>query len=860
MTTTTTTTTTMNTTTAATTRRSFLDSHFLLLSILIFFVVANVARGGEIAGTETIENRPVLSWSAREKTCGFLSSKNTVVAGDDDVAVLEKVPALNDDDDEEEEENGALHSYPSEGENRVLCEEYGGGGANSGDVVDSYLGTESIKLKPKEHLYANSSAILAALGTNSSFEIVFVPTETMRNANASSAATIWTLEDSFENYNVNEFGLVTPSVDANEPCDEWPGAPPKFRVRYVAGYFLYGAENDAIIVETHMPCQHYAFVAPKELMFRKNPVFEDSHRWNNSVDNKTMAHYLAISLVVSFNGGAMSDGTGSLPLTIQALVNGQPLLFESTRNVQLGQSYSSPATNTASKFIRIGDHCCFDGYFKYFAMYNTTLSMLNAQTIYRNRLRARAPEIVLMNTPTVFDVVAEDDDSYRKREIELLVIDRDEMHDTFKVEVLHFPSIGRLRTCSDEQSDSYSLTYCVGARCTFCYYPPDQLRSAGTASTATFTEFIVLPFDENVTEYSTPVIDSARVRMVFNLLPTLVACVFRQDAKLEDVELCSTKTNTIVLNVTEDENIVVKVCANDTRTSSVSSENTRTNLKVDFIQFPLKGTAYSRESQRNSTIEVNRRVFACSLFSYSPVRDYHGSDIATIRIASTRNNITTTLTKQIVFNVINIEDTKKVVVKGEDALPVIEWMSRVDLSGSFTVSNAGVDSDAFLVRVQIVSECQNLVYLTNDTALDALTSIPLHRGDGGGDSILEFDATPSVANALLESMEYLNLYTGYDDNEHGYFNDTLTVRISSMVRAGKSKLWSEASTRLRVKPPSMKSYQLALMDVFHDDESNTRARSKLYGILAALCLLALQLLTLQWLKAQATQDTNCNNI
>jgi len=329
MTTTTTTTTTMNTTTAATTRRSFLDSHFLLLSILIFFVVANVARGGDIAGTETIENRPVLSWSAREKTCGFLSSKNTVVAGDDDVAVLEKVPALNDDDDEEEEENGALHSYPSEGENRVLCEEYGGGGANSGDVVDSYLGTESIKLKPKEHLYANSSAILAALGTNSSFEIVFVPTETMRNANASSAATIWTLEDSFENYNVNEFGLVTPSVDANEPCDEWPGAPPKFRVRYVAGYFLYGAKNDAIIVETHMPCQHYAFVAPKELMFRKNPVFEDSHRWNNIVDNKTMAHYLAISLVVSFNGGAMSDGTGSLPLTIQALVNGQPLLFES---------------------------------------------------------------------------------------------------------------------------------------------------------------------------------------------------------------------------------------------------------------------------------------------------------------------------------------------------------------------------------------------------------------------------------------------------------------------------------------------------------------------------------------------------
>ena len=200
--------TTMNTATT-TTHRSFLDSRlctrsqFLFLSILIFFVAANVARGGEIAGTEeTIENRPVLSWSAREKTCRFLSSKNTSVAGgdDDDVAVLEKVSALDDDDDE----NGALHSYPSEGEDRVLCEEYDGGGANSGDVVDSYLGTESIKLKPKEHLYANSSAVLAAfensnrLGTNSSFEIVLMPTETMRNASASSAATIWTLEDSLK--------------------------------------------------------------------------------------------------------------------------------------------------------------------------------------------------------------------------------------------------------------------------------------------------------------------------------------------------------------------------------------------------------------------------------------------------------------------------------------------------------------------------------------------------------------------------------------------------------------------------------------------------------------------------------------
>lgn len=202
---------------------------------------------------------------------------------------------------------------------------------------------------------------------------------------------------------------------------------------------------------------------------------------------------------------------------------------------------------------------------------------------------------------------------------------------------------------------------------------------------------------------------------------------------------------------------------------------------------------------------------------------------------------------------INIEDAKTLVAESADVFPVVEWMSRVDLSRSFTVSNAGVDSDAFLVRVSIVSDCQNLVYLTNDTALDASASLPLLRGDGGSDSKIEFEATPTVANALLESMEYLNVYNRYGDLE--CINDTVTVRISSVMSSINLKP-SETSIRLRVKPPSIDSCRLALMDAFQGDENKevARARSKLYGILAASCLLALQLVTLQRLKIKSYDD------
>ena len=182
-----------------------------------------------------------------------------------------------------------------------------------------------------------------------------MPTQTMRSANASSGyATIWTLEDSFENYTPN--GGTTPSVDAREPCDAWPGVPPRFRVRYGPKYFMDGTENAAVIVETHVQCQQYAFVAPEEVMFRTNPVFENSYRWNSTSDSNES--YLAVSLVVSFRGGEIDGSSESIFLSVDAFANGQPLRLATTRNVQFGQSYSLPSMSALSKFIRLGDHCC----------------------------------------------------------------------------------------------------------------------------------------------------------------------------------------------------------------------------------------------------------------------------------------------------------------------------------------------------------------------------------------------------------------------------------------------------------------------------------------------------------------------
>ena len=105
----------------------------------------------------------------------------------------------------------------------------------------------------------------------------------------------------------------------------------------------------------------------------------------------------------------------------------------------------------------------------------------------------------------------------------MLVIDMDEIHDAFKIALIQSPLVGRVGSY-----ESSTLTFCTGARCVFCYYPPHQLRTASMSSTSTFIEFVVLPFDANVTEYQTSEVDSAKKHVAFNLLPPLLACIFQK--------------------------------------------------------------------------------------------------------------------------------------------------------------------------------------------------------------------------------------------------------------------------------------------------------------------------------------------
>lgn len=837
------------------------------------FVVRCEEEEEEKRRTTPVVLLPRVAWSMREKRCidqtpfasqnrfredfGFVLEKvvpTFCCAGGEELAMWSNAAKRRErvafcDDEEEEEEDDDESSQTRRDDDALAA------------IVDAVLKKHSVELKPKEHLYVNTSSMVSTFDGNGiattvqkrggSFEITYVPTSNMRRANASNASTIWTIEDSFENYVSND--ASTAAVGARESCDQWPGTPPRFRVRYGPKYFMDGIENvmkDVIVVETHVTCQQYIFVAPSDVMFQKNPVFANASRLLNTTDDDENESYLAVSLVVSIqiiypNG---VDATSSL--LVKVFVNGQPLSLATMQNVPFQSSYSSPATNVLSKFIRLGDHCCFDGHVKYFAVYDETLNASDVKVLYNARHRERMPKTILTNTPSVVDVVVEDD-GYEKREIQVLVIDTDEIHDAFKIALIQSPLAGRVGSC-----ESSALTFCAGARCVFCYYPPHQLRTASMSSTSTFIEFVVLPFDANVTEYQTSEVDSAKMRVTFNLLPPLLACIFREDVERDTFsKFCSTKANTILLNITEDEDTIIRVCVNDTRTSSLSIPSDWRNEHFNFVRFPVRGAAYWR-GMHTGIIEVDGRVFACARFSYAPVKNYHGSDIATVRIASTNSGANVTLIKQIVFNVINIEDAKTLVVvpskkkKNED---VVDWMSRVDLSHSVTISNAGIDSDAFSVRVSIDSTLRNLIFMTNDTALDALTSLPLLRGDGGGDPKIEFEAMPSVANALLESMEYLNVYSGRhnldDDDDDGYINDTVTVRISSVAHPATLQS-SETSMRLRVKPPSIESYRLALMNnTFEDDENKTFAT--LLGMLAALCVLGLQLANLRRLKIKS---------
>ena len=154
-------------------------------------------------------------------------------------------------------------------------------------------------------------------------------------------------------------------------------------------------------------------------------------------------------------------------------------------------------------------------------------------------------------------------------------------------------------------------------------------------------------------------------------------------------------------------------------------------------------------------------MFACARFSYAPVKiimERYSDRSYCIDKQRCKCNIN----KANCLQRDKHRDAKTLVVvpskkKNED---VVDWMSRVDLSHSVTISNAGIDSDAFCVRVSIDSTLRNLILLTNDTALDALTSLPLLRGGSVGDPKIEFEAMPLRLPTLLESMEYLNVYSG----------------------------------------------------------------------------------------------------
>ena len=200
-------------------RDDALFNPILFLSVATFarvvFVVLVLAEAmiEDIGEVEMIP-RPFLAWSMREKIC--VVRRN----GED---ALEKVMPIFETNEEEKNDFShipSLHSmlalYYSNNDRGLPCDKRGEESdgysscanicTNETDVADTRLRTESIKLKPKEHLYVNSSAVISAfentdstnpfslpLGTNSSFEITFVPTQTMRSANASSGyATIWT--------------------------------------------------------------------------------------------------------------------------------------------------------------------------------------------------------------------------------------------------------------------------------------------------------------------------------------------------------------------------------------------------------------------------------------------------------------------------------------------------------------------------------------------------------------------------------------------------------------------------------------------------------------------------------------------
>ena len=93
-------------------------------------------------------------------------------------------------------------------------------------------------------------------------------------------------------------------------------------------------------------------------------------------------------------------------------------------------------------------------------------------------------------------------------------------------------------------------------------------------------------------------------------------------------------------------------------------------------------------------------------------------------------------------------------------------MRRVAVSGirlevrSSRGANAGVAPAAPPVRVRVASGRGNFLSLTSAESTLAAARHPLARGDGVLDQTVEFIAAPSVASALLASLEYVNVDMG----------------------------------------------------------------------------------------------------
>ena len=208
---------------------------FPLLAFFLVFVVAPTRDALVVRCEEEEERRrtapvvlPRVAWSMREKRCidqtPFASKGRSFR---EDGFVLEKVvPTFTG------AEELAMWSNAAKRRGRVACddeEEEDEAQTRRDDdalaaIVDAVLKKQSVELKPKEHLYVNTSSMVSTFDGNSitttvqkrggSFEITYVPTSNMRRANASNVSTIWTIEDSFENYVSND--VSTAAVGARE--------------------------------------------------------------------------------------------------------------------------------------------------------------------------------------------------------------------------------------------------------------------------------------------------------------------------------------------------------------------------------------------------------------------------------------------------------------------------------------------------------------------------------------------------------------------------------------------------------------------------------------------------------------------